>query len=61
MVVPLLSAAVAYGYVSTVGEDYLKALMSVIYLSTDRELENNALIKERLSQELKKVKKQEET
>ena len=56
MVVPLLSAAVANAYVSTVGKDYLKALMSVIYLSTDRELENNALIKERLSQELKKIK-----
>ena len=59
MIVPLLSAAVASAYVETVGESYLKALMSVIHLSTDKELEDNALMKERLSKELKKIKKEE--
>ena len=57
MVVPLLSAAVAYAYVQQVGEDYMKALMSVINLSSDRELENNELMKERLKRELSKLKK----
>lgn len=56
MAVPLLSAAVAYAYVQQVGEDYMKALMSVIYLSSDHELENNELMKERLKRELSKLK-----
>lgn len=57
MIVPLLSAAVAAAYVQTTGEGYLKALMSVMYLSTDKELEDNALMKERLQQEIIKFKK----
>lgn len=57
MMVPLLSAAVAYAYVQQTGEDYLKALMSVIHLSSDKELKDNALIKQRLKDELTKVKK----
>ena len=57
MMIPLFSAAVASAYVETIGENYLKALMSVIHLSTDKELEDNALMKERLSKELKKIKK----
>lgn len=57
MMVPLLSAAVAYAYVQETGEDYLKALMSVIHLSSDKELNDNALIKQRLKDELSKVKK----
>jgi GTPase SAR1 family protein len=57
MVVPLLSAAVAYAYVQTVGESYLKALISVIHLSSDRELANNELMKKRLKEELSKLKK----
>ena len=57
MIVPLLSVAVAAAYVQTTGEDYLKALISVMHSSTDRELEDNALMKERLQQELIKFKK----
>lgn len=57
MAVPLLSAAVASAYVQTVGESYLKALISVIYLSSDRELADNELMKKRLKEELSKLKK----
>lgn len=57
MVVPLLSAAVASAYVQTIGESYLKALISVIHLSSDRELANNELMKKRLKEELSKLKK----
>ncbi len=57
MVVPLLSAAVASAYVHTIGESYLKALISVIHLSSDRELTNNELMKKRLKEELSKLKK----
>lgn len=57
MAVPLLSAAVASAYVQTIGESYLKALISVIHLSSDRELTNNELMKKRLKEELSKLKK----
>lgn len=54
MVVPILSAGVAYAYVSAVGETYLDSLMAVIERSSDRELNNNALMAERIKAELKK-------
>lgn len=57
MCVPLLSAAVAYAYVQQVGEDYFKALMSVIHLSSDSELKNNEIVKQRLKAELTNMKK----
>lgn len=57
MFVPLLSAAVANAYVQTTGDDYLKALLSVIEQSSDKELRDNTLMKERLKKELKKLKK----
>ena len=57
MIVPLLSSAVAYAYVEQVGEGYMKALMNVIHLSSDRELEDNELMKKRLKEELSKLKK----
>ena len=57
LAVPLLSAAVASAYVQTVGENYLKALISVIHLSSDRELADNELIKKRLKEELSRLKK----
>lgn len=57
MMIPLLSAAAACAYVQQVGEEYLKALMSVIHLSSDRELKDNALVKQRLRDELTKLKK----
>ena len=57
MAVPLLSAAVASAYVQTVGESYLNALISVIHLSSDRELSDNELMKKCLKEELSKLKK----
>ncbi|MDL2302578.1 GTPase domain-containing protein [Lachnospiraceae bacterium OttesenSCG-928-D06] len=56
MGVPLLSAAVATGYVQSVGETYLDALMSVIGRSSDSELKNNDVISRRIRDELKKHK-----
>ena len=56
MMIPFLSTAVAAGYVKTVGEYYLKALLSVIHLSSDQELEDNALMKQRLKKELTRLK-----
>lgn len=56
MAVPLLSAGVAYGYVSTIGETYLDALMLVVERSTDEELRNNSLMASRIKAEIKKRK-----
>lgn len=55
MIIPFFSAAVAYAYVQQVGEEYMKALMNVIHLSSDRELEDNELMKKRLKEELSKL------
>lgn len=57
MVVPLVSAGVAYAYVAAVGEAYLDSLMMVIKRSTDEELKNNDLMAERIKAEIKKRKK----
>lgn len=57
MLVPFLSAAVAYGYVSSIGENYLDALMMVVEHSKLSELQDNKLMAERIKQELKKRKK----
>ncbi len=57
MVVPLISAGVAYAYVSAVGETYLDSLMMVIGRSTDEELKNNDLMAERIKAEIRKRKK----
>lgn len=57
MVVPLVSAGVAYAYVAAVGETYLDSLMMVIERSTDEELKNNDLMAERIKAEIKKRKK----
>lgn len=57
MMIPLLSAAAAGAYVQQVGEEYLKALMSVNHLLSDRELKDNTLVKQRLRDELNKLKK----
>ena len=47
MAVPLLSAAIAYGYVGAVGESYLDSLMCVVERSTVGELKNNELMAKR--------------
>lgn len=57
MCIPLISAAAAAAYMEQIGEDYMKALFSVIDLSSDYELKDNALVKERLKKELSKIKK----
>lgn len=57
MSIPLLSIAAAQAYVETVGESYLKAILGVIDRSTDRELQDNELMKARLKKELTKLKK----
>ena len=59
MAVPLLSSVMAAGYVKAVGEVYLETLINVIYLSSDKELEDNELLQKRIKDELKKFKKQE--
>lgn len=55
MSIPVLSSLAASAYVKKVGENYLQALISVIYLSSDRELTNNMLMKKRLKEELLKL------
>ena len=57
MVVPVLSAGAAYGYVGAVGDNYLESLLSVVGRSTDEELKNNDLMAERIKAELKRRKK----
>lgn len=57
MIVPLVSAGVAYAYVAAVGENYLDSLMAVIQRSSDEELKNNDLMAERIKAEIKKRKK----
>lgn len=57
MCIPLVSAAFAAAYVEQTGEDYIKAMLCVIDMSSDRELKDNALTKARLKKELSKMKK----
>lgn len=57
MMVPLLSSAFARAYVQVVGKGYLKALMSVVHLSSAEELKDNQLMKQRLKDELTKLMK----
>lgn len=52
MAIPILSAAVACAYVETVGEDYAKALTSVLKQSKYGELQNQRLMTERIKQQL---------
>lgn len=57
MGVPILSAAVATGYIQGVGETYLDTLICVIARSTDSDLKNNDLMSQRIREELKKRRK----
>ena len=56
MVVPLASALFAGAYVQAIGENYLETLLSVIGQSSDKELQDEVWMKERLTMELKKLK-----
>lgn len=57
MAIPLVSGFAAGAYIDTVGKSYMEALMNVIHLSSDIELEDNELTKKRLKKELLKLKK----
>lgn len=57
MMIPLLSIAAATAYIEAVGESYLKAMLNVIDKSTDKELQDKLLMKERLKEELTNLKK----
>jgi len=57
MAVPLLSSLTAQAYIESVGEEYLKVLLTIINRSTDKELKNNALMKKRIEEELSHMKK----
>lgn len=56
MAVPLLSTKVAETYIQAAGEFYFEAVLNVLDQSSDKELMDNTLIKERLKAELKKLK-----
>ena len=56
MGVPLLSAAVAYGYVTAAGEQYTEALSSAIRHSKYRDLGNQRIMTERIKQQLNQRK-----
>lgn len=57
MTIPLVSAGVAYAYVGSVGETYINSIVAVIHRSSDRELNDNALMAERIREELQRRKK----
>ena len=57
MCIPLLSAVAVKAYMEQIGEDYMKALFGVIDLSSDYELKDNALVKERTEKRTVKNKK----
>lgn len=55
MAIPLLSSLAAQAYVETVGENYLKAMVVIVKNSTEAELKNTRLIKERMKAQMKKT------
>lgn len=57
MAIPVLSTKVASEYVQTAGDEYKQAMLSVIYSSSDSELQDSMLVKQRLEEELTKLKK----
>lgn len=56
MVVPILSAGIAYAYVSSVGEAYASALSCVVQQSKYGELHDQKLMSERIKQQLNQSK-----
>lgn len=57
MAVPVMSSSVAASYVRAIGNNYVKAMLGVIHLSSDQELKNSETIRQRLKAELTKLKK----
>ena len=55
MAVPLLSSLAAQSYIEVVGENYLKALIEVIKISSESELKNKKIMKEKMKQQLKSI------
>lgn len=60
MMVPGLSSKYAASYVRAIGDVYLKTVIRVIQMSSDKELENIALVRKRLNEELLNYKYEEE-
>lgn len=58
MAIPFVSSSVASAYVRAVGNNYVKAMLSVIHLSSDEELKNSEIVRQRLKEELTKLKRQ---
>lgn len=56
MSIPFISANAVYNYVKDVGEKYFNALMRVVNISSDSELQDVEYVKKRLKAELKKLK-----
>lgn len=54
MILPFLSKLAAESYIESVGENYLKAMINVISLSSKAELNDKKLVKEKMKQQLKK-------
>lgn len=52
MAVPLLSSLVAQSYIETIGEGYLKVMIAVIKNSTEEELKDTRLMKQRMKEQL---------
>lgn len=57
MGVPILSPFIASGYIESVGETYLEALVNVIEKSSNKDLKDNVLMAKRIKEELNKYKK----
>ena len=57
MAIPAFSSLAARIYVEVVGEAYLKAIIDVLKVSSESELKDKELIKERLKQQLLNAKK----
>ena len=56
MAIPILSAAVAYAYVSSIGESYMKTLSEVMKESKYSDLNNQKLMAERIKQQINQNK-----
>ena len=57
MMVPLLSVASSAAYVKRVGEDYLQVAIRVVDLSTDKELKDIHILKQRIKTEMQRMQK----
>lgn len=56
MVVPFLSSLVASAYIETIGQGYLRAMIAIVKESTEEELKNTKLMKQKMKEQLEKNK-----